>query len=78
MENGSNLKLSDSSGSTALLYAALNKQIGFVMILAKFGAQFNICNRNNQVPIIEIMKLKEAFKTKEIEELMQIGADPNF
>jgi hypothetical protein len=47
-------------------------------ILAKFGGQFNICNNNNQVPLIEIMKLKDALKTKEIEELMSIGADPNF
>jgi hypothetical protein len=48
-----------------------------MVILAKFGGQFNICNINNQVPLIEIMKLKEAFKTKGIEELMRIGADPN-
>ncbi len=47
LENGSNLKLTDNSGSTALLYAALNKQIAFVVILARFGGEFNICNRNN-------------------------------
>ena len=61
LENGSNLKVTDNSSSTALLYAALNKQIAFMIILAKFGGQFNICNKNNQVPLIEIMKLKDAF-----------------
>lgn len=46
--------------------------------MAKHDGQFNICNKDNQVPLIEIIKLKDAFATTDIEQLFTIGADPNF
>lgn len=52
LENGLNYKVVDIYGSTPLLYAALNKQIQFMIILGRFGSQFNICNKKNQVPLI--------------------------
>lgn len=47
--------------STPLLYAALNQQISFMILLRRFGSIINNCNNRNQVPFIEIIKAKQHF-----------------
>lgn len=58
LENGLNPNILDINRSTPLLYAALNGQISFMILLRRFGSIINNCNNKNQVPLIEVLKLK--------------------
>lgn len=61
LENGCDVNILDKDNSSAMHYAALNKQIGFIMILMEFKGQINVINKNNKVPFIELIKLKDNF-----------------
>ena len=61
LENGLNPNILDMNRSTPLLYAALNGQISFMILLRRFGSIINNCNNKNQVPFIEIIKAKHQF-----------------
>jgi ankyrin repeat protein len=61
LENGLNPNILDMNRSTPLLYSALNGQISFMILLRRFGSIINNCNNKNQVPFIEIIKMKNSF-----------------
>lgn len=61
LENGLNPNILDVNRSTPLLYAAINGQIQFMVLLRRFGSIINTCNHRNQVPFIEIINAKDRF-----------------
>ena len=56
----------DGNKSTPLLYAVLNGQLNFMNSLRFYGSPMNNCNSLNQVPLIEIIKLKHKFTLEQI------------
>ena len=58
LENGADVDIVDKDNSFATHYAAMNKQISFIMILMEFKGKINVINKNNKVPFIELIKLK--------------------
>lgn len=44
----------------------------------QYNAKINVINKNNSVPFIELVKMKDHFSIEEFEEVLQLGADPNF
>lgn len=65
LENGCDVDLVDKDNSSAMHYAAMNKQISFIMILMEFKGKINVINKNNKVPFIELIKLKDHFSIEE-------------
>ena len=61
LENGSDVELLDKDNSSAIHYAAINKEIIFITILMQYKAEINVINKNNNVPFIELIKMKEHF-----------------
>lgn len=49
-----------------------------MILLRRFGSIINNCNNKNQVPLIEVLKLKSRVTLEDIESILKIGADPNF
>jgi ankyrin repeat protein len=56
LANGLNPNTTDSTKSLPILYATLNSQYKFIMILLKHKSEINQVNSKNQVPFIEIIK----------------------
>ena len=48
-----------------------------MVLLRRFGSFVNECNNCNQVPFIEIIKMKTHFTYLQIDKLLKIGCDPN-
>ena len=51
----------DINRSTLLLYAAARGQLGFIRLLRNFGSTINNVNFLNQVPLIELIRMKNRF-----------------
>lgn len=77
MANGLNPNTTDSTKSLPILYATLNSQFKFIMILLKHKSEINQVNSKNQVPFIEIIKNHENYSLEEIESLLKKGVKPN-
>ena len=50
LESGCNSNSTDINRSIPLLYASLNHQVSFIVLLRKFGSTISYCNNCNQVP----------------------------
>lgn len=61
LENGLTSNVLDINRSTPLLYAAMRGQLGFIKLLRNFGSTINNVNSLNQVPLIELIKMKNKF-----------------
>lgn len=70
LEKGFYSIAADGNKSTPLLYAALNGQLNFMNSLRIYGSPMNNCNSLNQVPLIEIIKLKQQFTIQQIESVL--------
>jgi ankyrin repeat protein len=60
----------DINRSTPLLYAAMRAQLGFIRLLRNFGSTINNVNSLNQVPVIELVRMKNQFSVDQIEGIL--------
>jgi|JI6StandDraft_1071083.scaffolds.fasta_scaffold136968_3 ankyrin repeat protein len=61
LANGLNPNCYDSSKALPILYAALNSEYDFMVILRRYKSEVNFCTVNNQTPLIEIVKRNKSF-----------------
>lgn len=66
LSNGLNPNAIDSTKSLPILYATLNYQYKFIIILLKHKSEINQVNSKNQVPFIEVIKNHSHFSFNEI------------
>lgn len=52
LENGCDVELLDKDNSSAIHYAAINREITFITILMQYKGKINVINKNNNVPFI--------------------------
>lgn len=77
LANGLNPNTTDCTKSLPILYAALNSQYKFIMILLKHKSEINQVNSKNQVPFIEIIKNHSKYTLEQIENIIKKGAKPS-
>lgn len=70
LENGLTSNVLDINRSTPLLYAAAKGQLNFIRLLRNFGSTINNVNFLNQVPLIELIRMKNRFSLEQIEALL--------
>lgn len=77
LANGLNPNTTDCTKSLPILYATLNSQYKFIMILLKHKSEINQVNSKNQVPFIEIIKNHSNYSLDQIENILKKGAKPS-
>jgi len=70
LENGLTSNVLDINRSTPLLYATMRGQLGFVKLLRNFGSTINNVNSLNQVPLIELIRMKNKLTLNQIESIL--------
>jgi ankyrin repeat protein len=78
LQNGLNPNCYDTLKALPILYAAVNSQFEFIIILRKYRSEVNICSIRNEIPFIEIIKRSRNFSIEQIQQLLSIGMDPNY
>jgi ankyrin repeat protein len=70
LENGLTPNVLDINRSTPLLYATMRAQLAFVKLLRNFGSTINNVNSLNQVPLIELIRMKNRLTLPQIETIL--------
>lgn len=78
LQSGLNPNCYDASKALPLLYAAVNGQYDFIVILRKYRSEVNLCTTRNEIPFIEIIKQSRNFTIEQIQQLLVLGMDPNY